>query len=209
MNEVQFAAQLRANKLGASISGGFTASLNMNGSNMAQATQLATTAAAAVSFGAIHGAPSKLMIVNLDPATWYSVSGVPTIAAGGTGYQAGDVLMIVGGSGIAATVTVSTISGGGGSGPIASIALTTAGKYTQSPSSPNTPTGGHGTGASLTFTMATNAGNLLIIAGDNLMATFPQSLPPQDFILLSPKSATIYAMAAAGTVEFFVVATEA
>ena len=72
----------------------------------------------------------------------------PTIVSGGTGYTAGDVLTVVGGTYTGssyATITVNTISGG----VITDASYTTGGTYTEVPSMPFSVTGG--TGSSATF----------------------------------------------------------
>ena len=68
-----------------------------------------------------------------------------TIANGGTGYTVNDVLTVVGGTGTAATLTVTAVSGG----VITGISVTTQGDYTVNPTSPVSVTGG--TGSSATF----------------------------------------------------------
>lgn len=73
----------------------------------------------------------------------------PGLAAPGTGYQVGDILTLAGGtSSVAAQLRVDTI---GGAGDITGGSIYTAGSYTVLPASPNTPTGGHGTGCQLTL----------------------------------------------------------
>lgn len=68
-----------------------------------------------------------------------------TVAGGGTGYTVSDVLTVVGGTGTAATFTVTSAPGG----VIATVSLTTAGNYTVEPGNPVSVTGGTGTGATL------------------------------------------------------------
>lgn len=87
-------------------------------------------------FGIIIGA------LNLDVDT-------QVINAAGSGYTALDVLSIAGGTGTAATITVDTVGGGG---EILTATLTTGGDYTVLPSTPDTPTGGTGTGATFKLT---------------------------------------------------------
>ena len=70
-----------------------------------------------------------------------------TVAAGGTGYTNGDVLTVVGGTGTAATLTVTGVS----AGAITTVSVTTAGSYSVFPPSPASVTGG--TGASATFNL--------------------------------------------------------
>ena len=78
------------------------------------------------------------------------------ICAAGTVYAFDDVLTISGGSnttgGTDSTVTVSSV---GGSGEITGVSVTNPGEYTigSEPSSPNSATGGGGSGASISLTM--------------------------------------------------------
>lgn len=75
------------------------------------------------------------------------------IVSGGTGYTAGDILTVVGGtSAAAAQITVVSVS----SGVITAVSVGKAGVYTATPSNPVSVTGGTGTGA--TFTLTWNAG---------------------------------------------------
>lgn len=80
------------------------------------------------------------------------------ISSGGTGYSVGDVLTLPLGAatGDPATVTVTTV---GPNGVITGIAINYAGHITSTtaPTSPATPTGGTGTGASITQTIGTGA----------------------------------------------------
>lgn len=70
-----------------------------------------------------------------------------TLAGGGTGYTAGDVLTLVGGtSGTAAQITVDTVTGG----VVTTFHVSRAGDYTALPTSPIAVTGGSGTGATFT-----------------------------------------------------------
>jgi hypothetical protein len=77
------------------------------------------------------------------------------ISAAGTGYTAGDVLTIAGGTIqnsenlVPATVTVDTV---GGAGEITGVSVAFPSGYTAAPSTPNTVTGGTGTGAQLNLT---------------------------------------------------------
>jgi hypothetical protein len=83
------------------------------------------------------------VVTNASPYTlWYA-----QVTAGGTGYGVGNILTIVGGTGTAATVRVDSVS----VGVITAISIVSYGSYTVKPTSPNTPTGGAGTGASLTL----------------------------------------------------------
>lgn len=74
------------------------------------------------------------------------------ISAGGTGYVVNDVLTVAGGTfGQAARILVTTIGGGGA---ITGLLVIDAGTYDSSalPSTPNSPSGGSGSGASVTLT---------------------------------------------------------
>jgi hypothetical protein len=66
------------------------------------------------------------------------------VVAGGTGYSVNDVLTLVGGTGTAATFTVTTVD----SGVVTGVSLTTAGSYTVLPADPVSttvaPAGGSG-----------------------------------------------------------------
>ena len=69
----------------------------------------------------------------------------------GTSYTASDVLSLSGGtSSTTATITVDTVGGGG---EILTFTISDAGVYSVDPSSPNSPTGGTGSGASFDLTM--------------------------------------------------------
>lgn len=73
-----------------------------------------------------------------------------TASTAGTGYSAGDVLTIPGGtSSVTAEVTVETVDGGGG---VLTVSIANVGEYTATPSNPVSPTGGGGSGAELTLT---------------------------------------------------------
>ena len=78
------------------------------------------------------------------------------VAAGGTGYAVNDVLTLVGGTGTAAQVRVTTVA----AGVITGVTKISGGAYTVNPGSPNSPTGGSGTGASLTVTFVVERGYL-------------------------------------------------
>lgn len=68
---------------------------------------------------------------------------------GGTGYVVDDILTVVGGTGTAATLRVVEVN----SGVIAGLTVETPGNYTSSPVSPNTVSGGTGSGASIILSM--------------------------------------------------------
>ena len=72
------------------------------------------------------------------------------IAAGGTGYVAGNVLTVVGGIGsIPVEITVGTVSG---PGAILTASISNAGSYTTTPTNPVAVTGGAGSAATFTVT---------------------------------------------------------
>lgn len=76
-----------------------------------------------------------------------------SISSGGTGYTAGNVLTVVGGtSASAASITVVSVSA---EGAITSAAVGRPGVYTDTPANPASVTGGSGTGA--TFNLTWNA----------------------------------------------------
>jgi hypothetical protein len=79
--------------------------------------------------------------------TWnLSLSSVPTIVSGGTGYSVGDVLTIVGGTSVfPAIVTVSSNN----AGVITGLTNANTGNYTVAPSNPVTVTGGTGSSATM------------------------------------------------------------
>jgi hypothetical protein len=75
--------------------------------------------------------------------------GTAAIAAAGTGYVAGDVITLSGGSfNTAGKITVTTV---GGSGAVTGISVFSQGDYTAAPSSPVATTGGFGAGCTLTI----------------------------------------------------------
>ena len=68
-----------------------------------------------------------------------------TVAAGGTGYAAGNILTVSGGFGqIDAELTVTTVGGGGA---VTGVSISNAGSYTEIPANPVAVTGGSGLGA--------------------------------------------------------------
>lgn len=77
-------------------------------------------------------------------------------SAAGTGYTVGDVLTISGGtSSVAATVVVTSISGGGSTGPVTGVRIKNTGTYTVNPSATAATTGGTGTSATIALKFAT------------------------------------------------------
>ena len=92
---------------------------------------------------------------------------------GGTGYNVGNVLTVIGGSGSSATLTVTAVS----SGVITSVSVTNAGNYIAFPASPVIVTGGTGSGAKFNLIGGVTAaavslggtgytvGNFLVVGG--------------------------------------------
>ena len=72
------------------------------------------------------------------------------IVAGGSGYSVSDVLTVVGGTGTAATLTVTSVSGG----VITGVDVTTGGDYSVNPTNPASVTGGTGTLATFRLTIS-------------------------------------------------------
>lgn len=67
----------------------------------------------------------------------------------GSGYTAGDILTVSGGTGTAAQIQVNTVS----SGHVSTFTLISSGSYTALPATPNTVTGGSGSGAKFNLTL--------------------------------------------------------
>lgn len=81
-----------------------------------------------------------------------------TMTSGGTAYSVGDNLAFTGGTfAPAAAIGASIVVTGVSSGVITTFAFRTGGEYSVAPTSPNTPTGGTGTGATFTFTAVVKA----------------------------------------------------
>lgn len=121
-------------------------------------------------------------VMSLPPAATLTkgtgASGV-TITAGGTGYVSGESLTVTGGA-FAAPARL-RITGVDGSGAITSVAVTTPGVYTTTPSNPASVTGGSGTGA--TFTLTWNVGVASSIGG----VTWSRTSPVFKYIGYAPK----------------------
>lgn len=81
------------------------------------------------------------------------------VSAAGTGYVVGDELLVLGGDGDPAYVTVATIGVGGA---VATVVVSGAGTYSLSATSPAQTAGGSGSGCTLTLTFATYEGRLLV-----------------------------------------------
>lgn len=71
------------------------------------------------------------------------------VNAGGSGYAVNNILTVVGGTGTAATLRVTSVS----SGAVTGVSVETPGSYTVDPSNPVSVTGGAGSGATFNLTM--------------------------------------------------------
>jgi len=107
-----------------------------------------------------------------------------TIQSGGTGYTAGDTLTVVGGTGSAAILTVSTVS----SGVITAITINSGGfgNYSVLPTNPVSVTGG--TGSSATFNLSSWG-----LSGTFNISNAGSGYVEQPTITFSSGSATAYA----------------
>jgi hypothetical protein len=94
-------------------------------------------------------APTTAGGVQATGTTVVGASAALTINGGGTGYTAGDLLTVVGGTNTqAAVITVGTVS----AGVITAATVTTFGQYSVVPTNPVSVTGGTGSGATFTLT---------------------------------------------------------
>lgn len=109
------------------------------------ATQPTITISPPTTFGGVTATANVRMYID-----------TATVAFGGTGYNIGDVLTVVGGNPVtvAATLTVT----GNSSGVITTVSSTNFNAYHALPTSPVSVTGGSGTGATLTPAWATVGG---------------------------------------------------
>lgn len=83
-----------------------------------------------------------------------SLQNITAIATGGTGYVAGNILTVSGGTSVvAAQIEVLTV---GGSGEVLTARIRNAGLYTTTPANDASVTGGSGTGATFTLSWGTN-----------------------------------------------------
>jgi len=96
-----------------------------------------------------------------------------------TGYSVNDVLTVSGGTGTAAQITVTAVSGGA----ITGARVTTAGSYSVLPSNPVSVTGGTGSGATFgmiwqqaTTSYTVNNGDSLTFAAGQLVFSFSSNL---------------------------------
>ena len=84
------------------------------------------------------------------------IIGGATVNAGGSGYAVNDVLTVVGGTGTAAQLKVSSVSGG----VITAVTVQSAGLYSALPSNPVSVTGGSGTSA--TFNLSSGGASYCV-----------------------------------------------
>jgi hypothetical protein len=105
----------------------------------------------------IKGTSSDYIDLSNDIVAAVTATSLDTVAIDGTdastGYVAGDILTIAGGTGTAATIEVVSVDGGGA---LTAVRIDSAGVYSAGPSTPNSPTGGTGSGAALAITSSTN-----------------------------------------------------
>jgi prepilin-type processing-associated H-X9-DG protein len=83
------------------------------------------------------------------------------VASGGSGYTVGNTLTVVGGTGVAVTVTVSSVS----AGAVTAVTYASGGSYTVTPTNPAATTGGTGTGCTLNITYTINNSFTITNAG--------------------------------------------
>lgn len=74
-NELYFAVELTARKGGAVVSHSASGNTTMTGDDMLQGTQLVGTSAELVDFAEITGAPSMVLIQNLDATNFVEIGG--------------------------------------------------------------------------------------------------------------------------------------
>jgi hypothetical protein len=72
------------------------------------------------------------------------------ISSAGSGYTVSDILTIIGGTGTAAQLTVTSVSGG----QVTGVSITNPGVYSVNPTNPVSVTGGTGTGATFRLTLS-------------------------------------------------------
>jgi hypothetical protein len=115
-----------------------------------------------------------------------------TIQSGGTSYAVNDVLTVVGGTGAAATLTVSSVS----SGVITGVTILNNGSYTALPTNPVSVTGGAGSSATFNITAyGLGSGFIITNAGSGYVEQ-----PTVSFSGGGGSSASAYATVGAGSV---------
>ena len=118
---------------------------------------------------------------------------VSTIASGGTGYTINDILTVVGGTGSAAQITVTAVSGG----VITSSTITIGGTYSALPTNPVSVTGG--TGSSATFNLTSYGVRTTAYTLTNAGSGYVEQ-PTVTFSGGGGSGATAYATVGSGTV---------
>jgi len=108
------------------------------------------------------------------------LTGIVSIINGGHGYAPNDILTLVGGTGTAATLRVTNILTT--TGAILGVVIAGIGNYSSVPQSPNSPTGGHGGGATFTFTFSAQGYDEVnkVAPIPQVDATYYQGLPLAD-----------------------------
>jgi hypothetical protein len=121
-----------------------------NGGTVTAITRTATGSAYTTIPSIALSAPTTAGGVQATASVGSMVNLGGTVQAGGTGYTNGDVLTVVGGTptGVAATLTVTGVSGGA----ITTVSATNFGQYTVLPTNPVSVTGGTGSSATLNLT---------------------------------------------------------
>jgi hypothetical protein len=134
------AIDLAAGSSGVNISNGGTVTALTRTSSGSNYTSIPSFAISApTTAGGVQATASPRMQTQTDPV----------VVSGGTGYTVGNVLTVVGGTGSAATFTVSSVSGG----VITAATRTGAGDYTVLPINPVSVTGGTGSAATFNITL--------------------------------------------------------
>jgi phosphotransferase system HPr-like phosphotransfer protein len=147
------AIDLAAGSRGVNISnGGTVTAITRTAAGSAYTSQPTVAISAPTTAGGVQATATVTIVL----------AAVSSIASGGTGYTAGNVLTISGGtSAQTAQLTVSTVS----AGVITAVTVSRGGDYTVAPSNPASVTGGTGTGATFNLTFGilaftiTNAGS--------------------------------------------------
>lgn len=117
-----------------------------------------TTAFTQSSLSGANGAVLAFATTNAVIGKWYDILTASSshtlvtsavVSAVGSGYVVGDTLTVAGGTGTSATLTVAAVDV---AGKVLAVTIATTGDYTVNPSTPNSATGGTGTGVSIALT---------------------------------------------------------
>ena len=98
-NEIRIAASLDASKNGTGVGRSHSKQLTMSGEDVYQATQLIGTSAETIAFGEISGAPSAVLIKNLDSTNFVEIGGDSGLTVFKLKILAGSVQLITPSSG--------------------------------------------------------------------------------------------------------------